>query len=133
MLLSDGENSVTPSNNHNDSLFTGFSYTGAKDWGAASNPGTNSLLRLGSTSASTATTNLNTKTSSLCTNVKNANIRLYTITFGSIPTSAQTLMQNCASKDKENNPLYYHAPSNDELEDIFHKIGEDLSEIHLSM
>ena len=65
--------------------------------------------------------------------MKNANIRLYTITFGSIPTSAQTLMQNCASKDKENNPLYYHAPSNDELEDIFHKIGEDLSEIHLSM
>jgi hypothetical protein len=90
-------------------------------------------LRLGSTGASAAPTTLDTKTSSLCTNVKNASIRLYTITFGSIPTAARTLMQNCASQDRQGNPLYYHAPSNDDLQDVFHAIGEDLSEIHLAM
>lgn len=133
VLFSDGENSVTGTNNHNNSIFNGYNYTGAKDWGAASSPGSNSLLRLGSTSATTATTNLDTKTASLCTNVKNAGIRLYTITFGSISSAAQTLMQNCASKDSDGNALYYSAPSNSELEDIFNEIGEDLSEIHLSM
>ena len=29
--------------------------------------------------------------------------------------------------------LYYHAPSTSDLEDIFDKIGQDLSDIHLSM
>jgi len=133
VLFSDGENSVTATSNHNKSIFNAYDYTGAKDWGAASNPGSSSLLRLGSTSATTATTNLDTRTASLCANVKEAGIRLYTITFGSIPSGAQTLMRNCASVDGEGTPLYYHAPENSELEDIFHQIGEDLSEIHLSM
>jgi hypothetical protein len=87
---------------------------------------------LGSTSASTATTNMDARTASLCTNVKNAGIRLYTITFGSIPTSSQTLMRNCATVDK-GEALYYHAPSNTELQDVFNRIGEDLSEVHLAM
>ena len=68
----------------------------------------------------------------MCESVKAAGIRLYTITFGDIPTSAETLMQNCATEDN-GEKLYYHAPSNSELENIFYSIGEDLSEIHLSM
>ncbi len=41
-------------------------------------------------------------------------------------------MQNCASVDKGES-LYYHAPSNSELQDVFAAIGEDLNELHLSM
>ncbi len=41
-------------------------------------------------------------------------------------------MRNCASTDK-GETLYYHAPSNSELEDVFRSIGQDLSEIHLAM
>jgi hypothetical protein len=42
-------------------------------------------------------------------------------------------MTNCASTDDEGSALYWNAPSTSQLDDIFHEIGEDLSEIHLSM
>ena len=58
-------------------------------------------------------------------------IRVYTITFGNIPSSAETLMQNCASV-VDSETLYYHAPDNAELQNIFSKIGQDLADIHLS-
>jgi hypothetical protein len=41
-------------------------------------------------------------------------------------------MEDCATVD-EGEPLYYHAPTTSDLEDIFQEIGEDLSDIHLSM
>lgn len=119
VLLSDGENSVTGLNNPNRSTYSAYNYV--------------SEGRLGSTtSASVAEDTLNAKTAELCGSVKAAEIRLYTITFGSIPAAAQSLMKNCASVDKGSS-LYYHAPSNSELEAIFNQIGQDLSEIHLSM
>jgi hypothetical protein len=123
VLLSDGENSVTSASNPNKSIFSAYNYIGLK---------VNDEYRLGSSNAATAQTNLNTKTATLCTNVKDAGIRLYTITFGDIPSAAETLMQDCASEEG-GAPLYYHAPSNDELQDVFASIGKDLSEIHLSM
>ena len=83
-------------------------------------------------SADTVTDNLDTKTSTLCENVKGGGIRLYTISFGTMSTSSQTMMRNCATLDKGAR-LYWHAPSTSDLEDIFNEIGEDLSEIHLSM
>ena len=122
VLLSDGENSVTGVSNHNKSIFSGYNYIAQID----------GTYRLGSDNASTAQSNLNTKTADLCQNVKNAKIRLYTITFGDIPSSAETLMRNCASVDK-GATLYYHAPNNAQLEDVFASIGKDLREIHLSM
>jgi hypothetical protein len=119
VLFTDGDNSVTGASNHNESYFSGYNYV--------------SKNRLGTTtSAATATDNLDTKTSTLCTNVKNGGIRLYTITFGSISSSSQNLMRNCATLD-DGERLYYHAPTTGELQDIFKQIGEDLSEIHLSM
>jgi hypothetical protein len=86
--------------------------------------------------ASTATASegtLDTKLASLCTSVKNTGgIRLYTITFGSLSSATQTMMENCATLD-DGERLHYHAPSSADLADIFAAIGEDLSEIHLSM
>ena len=124
VLFTDGDNSVTGASNHNESYFSGYNYV--------------SKGRLGTTSnATTATSNLNTRTEALCANIKNDGpddhkIRVYTITFGDIASSSQTLMRNCATLDNGEH-LYYHAPSTSDLEDIFRQIGEDLSEIHLSM
>ena len=139
VLLSDGENSITTtatnqqgSNpNHNVSYFSGYNYTALQ---------VSSAYRLGSSSVSTATANMDKKLyavtsgveSGLCKNVKDAGIRLYTITFGSISEDTKTLMRNCASKD-DGTPLFYDAPSTTDLEEVFQEIGEDLSEIHLAM
>lgn len=118
VLLSDGENSVTGLNNPNRSTYSAYNYV--------------SEGRLGTTtSAAVAETNLNAKTSQLCSSVKGTGIRLYTITFGDIPADARSLMKNCATVEK-GNALYYHAPSNNELETVFKEIGRDLSEIHLA-
>jgi hypothetical protein len=93
-----------------------------------------------STTAAGAITALDTKTATLCTNVKTNgtpsdttdDIRLYVITFGTISSTASTLMTNCATVD-HGTPLYYHAPTTSDLNDIFAAIGKDLAEIHLSM
>ncbi len=142
VLLTDGENSpsisITDSDNWNKGTFSAYNY-----------PGTAVNLNIGSgnkvrrrlqnlnvnsdPSESIAKTNLDGKTSTLCTNAKDGGIRLYTITFGSIGESTKTLMRNCASKDTDGNPLYFDAPNSQELDDIFQTIGEDLSEIHLAM
>jgi Flp pilus assembly protein TadG len=119
VLLTDGDNSVTGASNHNNSYFNGYNYV--------------TQGRLGTTSsASTATDNLNTKTATLCTNIKTDGIRVYTITFGTISSATLDLMEDCATVDK-GEPLHYHAPTPADLEDIFVQIGEDLSEIHLAM
>jgi hypothetical protein len=128
VLFTDGENSTTGAGNHNNSYFSGYGFLSAN--------------RLGTTSStSTANTTLDTKTASLCTNVKqngtssntDDDIRVYVITFGTISSSTQTLMTNCASTDDEGSALYWNAPSTSQLADIFEEIGEDLSEVHLSM
>jgi Flp pilus assembly protein TadG len=122
VLLSDGENSIAGTSNHNRSVFNGYNYTGLQ---------VNGAYRLGSSNASTATTNLNAKTATLCQNVKAARIRLYTITFGTIPTAAKDLMRNCASVYK-GETLYYHAPSNEDLASAFNEIGKHLNELHVA-
>ncbi len=133
VLMSDGANSasVNQSNgNFNQSTYSSYNYTATEvggkyrlQYSSVSSPPSNSR----------ANEVLNSKTSDLCDNVKAANIRLYTITFGTLDTTSKNLMTSCATVDSSGDPLYYHAPSSSELDSIFHAIGEDLSEIHLSM
>jgi hypothetical protein len=124
VLLTDGDNQVQPGDtNHNGSAYSGFSYVMTTNAAGGH--------RLAST-ASSAEGVLDTKTATLCTSVKNAGIRLYTITFGSLSAATQTMMQTCATLD-DGVRLHYHAPTSADLADIFAAIGEDLSEIHLSM
>lgn len=42
------------------------------------------------------------------------------------------MMETCTSED-QGEKLHYHAPSTSDLADVFAKIGEDLSEIHLAV
>lgn len=142
VLLTDGENSpsisVTSSSNWNKATFSAYNYPGTA---VNHNIGGGDKVRRrlqnlnvnSDPSESTAKTNLDSKTSTLCTNAKNGGIRLYTITFGSIAQTTKTLMENCASTGTDGNPLYFDAPNSNELENIFNTIGEDLSEIHLAM
>ena len=119
VLFTDGDNSVTGISNHNRSYFSAFNYVSEGRMGTT-------------TSYTTATDNLDAKTSELCGNVKASGVRLYTISFGSMSASSQAMMRNCATLD-EGARLYYHAPATSDLKDIFAAIGKDLSEIHLSM
>ena len=123
VLLTDGDNEVPALGNHNGSGYSAYSYVTTTDASGA--------YRLGSTPSAAATA-LDTKTGTLCTSVKAAGIRLYTITFGPLSEDTQTMMSNCATED-EGERLNYHAPTSEDLDEIFVKIGEDLSRVHLSM
>ena len=141
VLLTDGANSpsiaVTGSDNHNESTYSGYNYPGTEIDHVVG--GQHYYRRLQAVnvdsdpSDSTATSILNSKTSSLCENVRGAGVRLYTITFGSMNATTTNLMTNCASLDEDGSRLYFAAPDSEELENIFRAIGRDLSEIHLSM
>jgi Flp pilus assembly protein TadG len=122
VLLTDGDNEVPDLGNHNKSGYSAYSYVATTAGGAN---------RLGSSAAAAATA-LDTKTATLCTSVKNAGIRLYTITFGSLSADVQNMMDSCATLD-DGVRLHYHAPGSSDLADIFAKIGEDLSNVYLSM
>jgi Flp pilus assembly protein TadG len=127
VLLTDGDNQLTPGdatlNNHNNSNYTSYSLVNTVI-------GTERRL---STTASASEGTLDTKFGTLCTSVKTTGgIRLYTISFGTLTDATKTMISNCATLDNGER-LYYHAPSPSDLADIFGKIGEDLSNIHLSM
>jgi Flp pilus assembly protein TadG len=122
VLFTDGENMITATDNHNGSVYSGYNYAELSVGGS---------YRLDD-DVDDAIDELDDKTEDLCENVKSAGIRLYAITFGSMSSEDEELMENCATED-DGEPLYYHAPTTSDLEDIFREIGEDLSEIHLSM
>jgi hypothetical protein len=113
---------ITDTDNHNGSVYSGYNYAELSVGGS---------YRLDN-DVDDAIDELDDKTEDLCENVKNAGIRLYAITFGAMSDDDEELMENCATED-DGEPLYYHAPTTSDLEDIFREIGEDLSEIHLSM
>jgi hypothetical protein len=133
VLFTDGENYITEQDSHNKSRYSGYNYVGL-------GVGSSATYRLGSNVVSTAVTNMKTKTATLCTNVKqngttgttDDDIRLYTITFGDMSDEDEDLMEDCATVG-DDGPLYYHAPTTADLENIFKAIGEDLADIHLSM
>jgi Flp pilus assembly protein TadG len=71
---------------------------------------------------------LNTRMAGTCTAMKAQGIRIYTITFGSAPNAAaQTLFRNCATSPA----MYYHAPNNSQLSDVFRAIGGQLANLRI--
>lgn len=84
--------------------------------------------RLGTTSSSAAVTQLNTRLSQVCTSMKNNNIIVYTIAFGSPGTTIQNLLRNCATQPD----FYFDSPSDEELSEAFRAIGDSLSNLRIS-
>ncbi len=105
----------------------------------------NFLIRnqLGTTNGPTSETNQDTRTSTVCTNVKNAGIRVYTILLMENSSRAQNLMEGCASADEardnsvpkcnsNRDKLCYLSPSSSQLQSVFQAIANDLSNLRLS-
>jgi hypothetical protein len=65
----------------------------------------------------------------MCTAMKQAGIIMYTLTFGNTPDSGtQSLYRNCAT-DPE---MYFHAPSNSDLQQAFVQIADELSNLRIA-
>ena len=89
-----------------DADYTGY---GRLSWG-----------RLGTTNKTTAEATLDTKMTTICTNIKNQGINVYSITFGTdVSTYAKNLVKSCASHENQ----YFHAPSVTDLTTIFTNIS----------
>jgi hypothetical protein len=85
--------------------------------------------RLGTTNSSTAVTKLNTKTSQLCTAMKNQGIYIYTIALGTDPTTTGlSMLESCATASN----YYFDSPSTSQLESIFSSIGDSLANLRVS-
>ena len=71
---------------------------------------------------------LDSKLATTCTNMKNAGITVYTVTFTSaITTATKNIFKNCASAPDK----WYDAPTQAKLTDAFEQIARELSNIHL--
>ena len=63
-----------------------------------------------------------------CEDMKDEGVRIYTITFGSTPDSqARELFRDCATTPA----LYYHAPDNATLANVFRAIGGELANLRI--
>lgn len=83
--------------------------------------------RLGTTNAGDALDEVNSRMSQTCALMKAQGIIIYTITFQLNNEDTKTTYRNCAS-----GPTYYFdSPSNAELETVFRKIGDELSNLRI--
>ncbi len=116
ILLTDGANWISGSNNFNRSLYSAYGFI--KD----------NRLGTTSTSSSTRTARLNDRTAEACTNAKSAGITIFTITFDLNDATALSLMTNCATSAQ----YYYNSPSASDLDDVFAEIALKLRQLRLS-
>lgn len=72
---------------------------------------------------------LDSKLATTCTNMKNAGITVYTVTFTSgIGAATKNIFKNCASSADK----WYDAPTQAALTSAFEQIARELSNIHIS-
>ncbi len=82
---------------------------------------------LGTTSSSAAIAELNARTATVCTNIKDKGIIIYTITFQVNSGTVQSLMENCATDPSK----YFNSPDASTLETTFRAIGRELSNLRI--
>lgn len=116
VLMTDGQNTYTRSNNHNWTAYGAFAY-GAKG-------------RLGdSNSASALTGAMNTKTRAACTNAKTRGVIVYTIAFRlESDTSTRALLSECASDGSK----AFVASDGAALYQVFQAIGREISNLRVA-
>ena len=114
VFMTDGVN-TTPSNS---------------TWHKSSYTAYNFLIRdqLGTTSAAQSELNQDARTSTVCTRIKNAGIRVYSILLMENSTRAKDLMRGCATDTS----LYFESPTSGQLKAVFQAIAQDLSNLRLS-
>jgi Flp pilus assembly protein TadG len=114
VLMTDGLNTTPSNSTWHRSNYTAYNY----------------LIRnqLGTTNAAQSETNQNTRTQTVCNNIKAAGIRVYSVLLEEDATVAKNLMRGCASDPS----LYFESPSASELKAVFQAIAQDLSNLRLS-
>jgi hypothetical protein len=85
--------------------------------------------RLGTTNKGTANNILDARMLDMCETIKAQDIIMYTITFGGTPnTGTQQLFRDCATEDD----MYFHAPTNSQLQQVFVTIADELSKLRIA-
>lgn len=119
VLLSDGRNQVVDNNDATESDYTGYGYLAAGRMNSTTN------YRV-------AERFVDDKVRTICENVKEEGIRVYTILFQVDFEETQDIFRECASTDDAGKPLYYYVPDASQLEAAFADIGEDLTTIRVT-
>ena len=84
--------------------------------------------RLGTQSFTGATAVLNDRLDDVCTNLKNDDITVYTITFELNDVTTQEVFRRCASEDD----LYFPSPNSSTLQESFRAIGASLNALRIA-
>ena len=72
---------------------------------------------------------LNERLEETCDNIKEEGVRIYTVTFQSgINDTTKGYYRRCATSDS----MYFHAPTNSELVEVFQNIANQLSKLHIT-
>jgi Mg-chelatase subunit ChlD len=114
ILMTDGVNTINTNNAPMGSSYTAYGYL--------------AQARLGSANYNTAINNMNADTAAMCTRIKNAGIRMYTILLMENNATVVNLMRNCASDPSR----FFHTPSTAMLQQNFRAIATELSNLRLS-
>ena len=121
ILLTDGVNTFGPGN------YTSYEYLSFGRLLNSESPTSTAKI----TNATGAKTALDTKTLALCNEIKSHNIYLYVValdTDGSMDAATKTMLQTCATAIS----YYFYAPDTSQLQGIFGKIGDSLSNLRVS-
>lgn len=110
ILMTDGENDL--SSNQND--YSAY--------------GTLAQRNLGTNNEATAEATLNTRLATVCTNMKNNNIIVYTVGLGVPNNTTRNLLRNCATQPD----FFFDSPTTDELRAAFRTIGDSLANLRVS-
>ena len=71
---------------------------------------------------------LNSRLLTVCQRMRDLGIRVYTIAFGNLSTSTQTIMRDCAGGEER----FFNSPSSSDLQSSFQSIGAELSNLRVS-
>lgn len=139
VLMSDGENTNVGDDPVLDSDYSAYNHLGM--WTDLANGGLLGQLiggivrgilppqyRRNITSSTSYVTYVNGRESQLCTNIKNANIEIYTVIFRETDQATETLMRNCASGPDH----FFRADNAAELSDAFDAIGSGIGQLRLT-
>ncbi|MFA7456477.1 MAG: VWA domain-containing protein, partial [Micavibrio sp.] len=76
-----------------------------------------------------STNTLNTRMLQICSELKEKNVLVYTITFDSgVNAATKTLFRQCATQPG----MWYDAPSDEKLQEVYLTIAKELANLHLS-
>ncbi len=115
ILMTDGDNSNFVTSNTNASIYSGIGYIWQK--------------RLGITGGSSTQRQqaMDSRLSTLCTNIKASGIQIFTVRV-EVNTNSSSLLENCAS-DKD---MFFNVSNSADLGEIFGRIGEKITKLHLA-